>query len=160
LKFHDGEPVLAKDVAASLDRWAARDQMGLLIKAIQQGLVPVDDRTVKWVLKKPFPKMLLALGTISTPIAFIMPERIAETARFRKTSEYSGSGPMRLVKAEWVPGAKASFEKFLGYVPRKKSASGLGGGKRLRVERAEWVVMPAPAPAGAALQSGEIDWWE
>ena len=25
LKFHDGEPVLAKDVVASLDRWAARD---------------------------------------------------------------------------------------------------------------------------------------
>src|SRR6202030_2910308 len=27
LKFHDGEPVLAKDVAASLNRWAARDLM-------------------------------------------------------------------------------------------------------------------------------------
>src|SRR5258706_2317 len=44
LKFHDGEPVLAKDVAASLNRWAARDQMGLLIKTIQQDLAPVDDR--------------------------------------------------------------------------------------------------------------------
>src|SRR5437763_9403361 len=29
LKFHDGEPVLARDVAASLERWTARDQMGL-----------------------------------------------------------------------------------------------------------------------------------
>jgi ABC-type transport system substrate-binding protein len=28
LKFHDGEPVLAKDVVASLNRWAARDQLG------------------------------------------------------------------------------------------------------------------------------------
>src|SRR5262245_47429521 len=34
LKFHDGEPVLARDVVASLARWTARDQMGLLIKAI------------------------------------------------------------------------------------------------------------------------------
>ena len=34
LKFHDGEPVLARDVAASLERWTARDQMGLLIRAI------------------------------------------------------------------------------------------------------------------------------
>src|SRR5207237_4625998 len=71
LKFHDGEPVLARDVAASLERWTARDQMGLLIRAIQQELTATDDRTVKWVLKKPFPKMLLALGKISTPIAFI-----------------------------------------------------------------------------------------
>ena len=28
LKFHDGSPVLAKDVVASLTRWSARDSMG------------------------------------------------------------------------------------------------------------------------------------
>src|SRR5213080_4945026 len=160
LKFHDGEPVLAKDVAASLERWAARDQMGLLIRGIQQELVPVDDRTVKWVLKKPFPKMLLALGKISTPIAFIMPERIAKTDPFKQISEYVGSGPMRFMKDKWVPGAKAAFERFPGYVPRQESASWLAGGKRMLVERVEWVIMPDPATAAAALQSGEIDWWE
>src|SRR5437763_10200956 len=160
LKFHDGEPVLARDVAASLERWTARDQMGLLIRAIQQELTATDDRTVKWVLKKPFPKMLLALGKISTPIAFIMPERIAKTDPFKQISEYIGSGPMRFVKDEWVPGAKAAFERFPGYVPRQESASWLAGGKRTLVGRVEWVIMPDPATAGAALQSGEIDWWE
>src|SRR5436309_4731976 len=34
LKFHDGEPVLAKDVVASLTRWSARDLMGQMIKPI------------------------------------------------------------------------------------------------------------------------------
>jgi peptide/nickel transport system substrate-binding protein len=77
LKFHDGEPVLAKDVAASLTRWSARDPMGLMLKAIQQELVAVDDRTFRWVLKRPYPKMLLALAKVSTPVAFIMPERLA-----------------------------------------------------------------------------------
>src|SRR6186997_1788777 len=76
LKFHDGEPVLAKDVVASLTRWMARDSMGLMIKAIQNELTAVDDRTFKWALKAPYPKMLLALGKNSTPCAFIMPERI------------------------------------------------------------------------------------
>jgi len=28
LKFHDGEPVLSKDVVASVARWQARDNMG------------------------------------------------------------------------------------------------------------------------------------
>ena len=28
LKFHDGEPVLAKDAVTSINRWAARDQWG------------------------------------------------------------------------------------------------------------------------------------
>src|SRR3989440_10852706 len=160
LKFHDGEPVLARDVAASLERWTARDQMGLLIRAIQQELTATDDRTVKWVLKKPFPKMLLALGKISTPIAFIMPERIAKTDPFKQIPEYIGSGPMRFVKNEWVPGAKAAFERFPDYAPRSEPGSWLAGGKRMMAERVEWVVMPDPATAGAALQSGEIDWWE
>ena len=62
LKFHDGEPVLAKDAVASLARWSARDPMGQMIKAIQNDLTAVDDRTFKWSLKQPYPKMLLALG--------------------------------------------------------------------------------------------------
>src|SRR5947209_19069433 len=51
LKFHDGEPVLSKDVVASVARWQARDNMGLMTKEIQQEHSPVDDRTFHWVLK-------------------------------------------------------------------------------------------------------------
>src|SRR5215470_2429903 len=35
LKFHDGEPVLARDAVASINRWAARDSMGQMVKAIE-----------------------------------------------------------------------------------------------------------------------------
>src|SRR5580692_9079369 len=75
LKFHDAEPVLAKDVVASLNRWSARDLLGQMIKSIQNELIAVDDKTFRWVLKKPYPKMLLALGKTSTPACFIMPAR-------------------------------------------------------------------------------------
>ncbi len=160
LKFHDSEKVVAKDVVASLERWTARDLMGQMIRPIQQELTAVDDRTVKWVLKKPYPKMLLALGKISTPIAFIMPERIAKSDPFKQINEYIGSGPMRFVKGEWVPGAKAVFEKFADYQPRQEPGSWLAGGKRMLVDRVEWNVMPDPATAAAALQNGEVDWWE
>src|SRR6516225_4622487 len=51
LKWHDGEPVLAKDAVASLARWAVRDSMGQMIAAIQNELTAVDDRTFRWVLK-------------------------------------------------------------------------------------------------------------
>ncbi len=160
LKFHDGSTVHAKDVAASLTRWSARDSMGQMIKAIQQELVAVDDLTVKWVLKKPYPKMLMALGKNSTPMAFIMPERIAKTDPFKQIEEYIGSGPMRFVKEEWVPGAKAVFAKFADYKPRSEPGSWLSGGKHIMVDRIEWIVMPDPATASAALQNGEVDWWE
>src|SRR5256714_13645124 len=127
LKFHDGEPGRAKDCTASLTRWSARDPMGLMLKAIQQELTAVDDRTFKWVLKKPYPKMLLALAKNSTPMAFIMPERIAKTDPFKQIEEYVGSGPMTFAKDEWVPGAKAVFEKFADYQPRQEKASWLAG---------------------------------
>src|SRR2546430_761035 len=104
LKFHDGEPVLSKDVVASIARWSARDPMGLMLKAIQNELVAVDDKTFKWSLKTPFSKMLMALGKNSTPCAFIMPERIAQTDPFKQIPEYIGSGPMKFAKSEWVPG--------------------------------------------------------
>jgi ABC-type oligopeptide transport system substrate-binding subunit len=44
LKFHDGEPVLAKDAIASINRRAARDTLGQMIKVIEQELITIDDR--------------------------------------------------------------------------------------------------------------------
>jgi peptide/nickel transport system substrate-binding protein len=160
LKFHDGEPVRSKDVVASLTRWSARDPMGLMLKALQNELTAVDDKTFKWSLKAPYPKLTYALGKNSTPCAFIMPERIAQTDPFKQITEYVGSGPMKFAKAEWVPGAKAVFEKFTDYMPRQEKASWLAGGKQILIDRVEWVVIPDPATAAAALQNGEVDWWE
>jgi peptide/nickel transport system substrate-binding protein len=98
--------------------------MGQRIKAIENELTVVDDRTFRWALKKPYPKMLVALGTINAP-CFVMPARIAATDPFRQIAEHVGSGPMRFVKNEWVPGAKAVFEKFVDYVPRQEPHLGL-----------------------------------
>ena len=159
LKFHDGEPVLAKDAVASINRWAARDPMGAMIKAVENELAVVDDLTFRWILKKPFPKMQLMLGK-TLHCCFVMPARIAATDPFRQISEYVGSGPMRFRKDEWLPGARAVFEKFADYVPRPEPASWLAGGKRIVTDRIEWIVIPDPATAAAALQTGEVDWLE
>jgi len=160
LKFHNGEPVLARDAVASLARWCARDAMGGRIKAVERELVALDDRTFRWSLTRPFPKMLLALGKTSTPVAFIMPASIAATDPFKQIGEYVGSGPMRFKRDEWVPGARAAFEKFAEYQPRAEPASWLAGGKRILVDRIEWTITPDSATAAAALQNGEADWWE
>jgi peptide/nickel transport system substrate-binding protein len=160
LRFHDGEPVLAKDAVASINRWAARDQMGQMIKAVEDELVAIDDRTFRWALRKPYPKMLLALAKSVPPCCFVMPARIAATDPFRQIGEYVGSGPMRFVRNEWVPGAKAVFEKFADYVPRQEPASWLAGGKNIVVTRIEWITIPDPATAATALQNGEVDWLE
>jgi len=160
LKFHDGEPVLSKDVIASLNRWMVRDTMGQRIKATLLEFVALDDRTVKLTLSKPFPKMLFALGKNNAPVAEIMPERVAKTDPFRLITEYVGSGPMRFAKDEWVPGSKAVFTRFEGYEPRAEAADWLSGGKRMMFDRIEWNILPDDATKAAALQNGEVDWWE
>src|SRR5437764_313800 len=70
------------------------------------------------------------------------------------------SRPRRFVRSEWVPGAKAVFEKFADYLPRQEPNSWLAGGKSMSLERIEWIVIPDAATASSALQNGEIDWWE
>jgi peptide/nickel transport system substrate-binding protein len=51
LKFHDGEPVRSSDAVASINRWAVREPMGQLIKARENELVAVDERSFRWALK-------------------------------------------------------------------------------------------------------------
>jgi len=158
LRFHDGEPVLSRDVAASLNRWMVRDTMGQRIKASLAAMEMPDDRTIRLRLNKPFPKMLFALGKNNAPVAEIMPERIAKTDPFQLITEYVGSGPMVFKKSEWVPGSSAVFEKFAGYDPRPEAADWLSGGKRMMFDRIEWLILPDDATKAAALQNGEVDW--
>jgi peptide/nickel transport system substrate-binding protein len=61
------------------------------------------------VLKKPYPKLLLAVGKITPPCCFVMPARIAATDPFKQNSEYIGSGPIRFVRSDWVPGAAGTY---------------------------------------------------
>jgi peptide/nickel transport system substrate-binding protein len=160
LKWHDGAPVLARDAVASVNRWLFRDTMGALIRKQLDAIEVIDDRSFRIRLNKPFTKMLFALGKASTPACFIMPERIANTDPFKQISEYVGSGPMRFKPDEWVPGSKAVFTKFVDYVPRSEPASWLAGGRRMYFDRIEWQILPDPGTASAALQNGEVDWWE
>ena len=160
LTWHDGEKVTSKDVVASISRWMVRDTMGQKIKASLNAFETPDDKTIRIRLNKPFPKMLFALGKSNAPVCLIMPERIAKTDPFQLIKEYVGSGPMKFNTAEWVPGSKAIFEKFGAYKPRPEKADWLSGGKVMNFDRIEWVIIPDAATAGAALQNGEVDWWE
>ncbi len=160
LKWHDNEKVLARDCTASVNRWMVRDNMGQMVKTRLAEIAPIDDRSFRLRLNQPFPKLLYALGKVGTPCAFMMPERMAKTDPFSQISEYVGSGPFRFRRDEWVPGAQAVFERFDGYAPRQEKPDWLAGGKAVNFDRVEWRIIPDAATAAAALQNGEIDWWE
>ena len=112
-------------------------------------------------LNRPFPLLPDALGKMSPNIAAIMPARLAATPANKQVPELVGSGPFRFVAAERVPGSLLVYERFDRYSPRPDGTPGLTSGPKVaHVDRVEWRIMPEPATAAAALQSGEIDWYE
>lgn len=160
LFFHDGEPVRSRDCAASLRRWGARDTFGRTLAAAVADYESPDDRTLVIRLSRPFPLLLDAIAKAGTTPAFIMPERIAATEALRAVPEVIGSGPYRFLAGEFVPGSRAAYAKFDRYRPRTEPAQWTAGGKVAHFERIEWHMLPDAATAAAALQAGEVDWWE
>jgi peptide/nickel transport system substrate-binding protein len=160
LKFHDGQPVRSADCIASIERWAKRDALGQKLAENTDSWTAVSDKTFTLKLKRPFPLTLEALAKPSSNVPFIMPERIAKTDASTNITEAIGSGPFKFVKEEWVPGSKVVYVKNTDYVPRKEPPSWAAGGKVVKVDRVEWIYIPDSATAAAALNAGEVDWWE
>lgn len=161
LKFHDGEPVLARDVVQSLKRWATRDPYGMTLIARTQEIVAESDRVVAFRLTKPFPHLADLLGKPTPYLPAIMPERLAKTPSSQQVSEIIGSGPYTFVAKERVSGALAVYQRFEDYVPRPEGqTSFMAGPKVAHFDRVEWHTMPDAGTAASALQMGEIDWWE
>ncbi len=160
LIFHDGEKVLARDAAASIRRWGARDGFGQALLAASDEIGAVDDRTILFRLKAPFPLLPDALAKTPPSMCPVMPERLASTDPFKQIQEMIGSGPYRYKADERVPGALVVYERNPGYQPRVDGeASGTAGAKIAHFDRIEWRIIPDAATASAALQRGEIDWW-
>ncbi len=160
LRFHDNEPVLARDAVASIRRWWARDSLGQTVADLTDELSSPDDRTIRFRLKRRFALLPVALGKASPMPMFVMPERIALTDPYKAITDPTGSGPFRFVRAEWNPGSRAVWEKFPHYAPRDEPVDGIAGGRRANVDRVEWTVIPDSATAAAAMTSGEQDYWE
>jgi len=161
LRFHDGEPVLARDCVASIQRWGVRDPFGQTLLEATDELSALDDRTLQFRLKRPFPLLPAALGKPVATLCAIMPERLARTDPFTQVSEVIGSGPFRFLADERVPGARVGYARFADYRPREDGvADWTSGPKVAHFDRVEWTVIADPATAAAALRSGEIDWLE
>src|SRR5690242_3594163 len=121
LRFHNKEPVLARDVVASIRRFAPRISFATALMTATDDLSAPDDRTVRFHLKRPFPHLPEALAGPGGTVPAIMPERLASTSPYQPVKEIVGSGPYRFLPDEHISGARAAFERFTEYRPRNGS---------------------------------------
>jgi peptide/nickel transport system substrate-binding protein len=160
LVFHDGTKVLARDCAASIRRWGARDGFGQALLAAIDEITAPDDKSLELRLKYRFPMLPAAFAKTPPSMCPIMPERLALTDPYKQVSEMVGSGPYRYKADERVAGSLVVYERNAAYVPRPNGTpSGTAGPKMAYLERIEWHIIPDGSTVAAALQRGEVDWW-
>ena len=160
LGWQDNTPVTAADCAASVRRWAARDGGGQMMMQFVKDISAADDKTFKIELKEPFGLVINMLAKPTTPDCYMMRKKDAETDPFQQISAHIGSGPFTFNESETKPGSQYVFNKWDKYVPRKEPPSGLAGGKVVSLQKVIWDNISDEQTASAALQSGEIDFYE
>ncbi|HEY4200709.1 MAG TPA: ABC transporter substrate-binding protein [Devosiaceae bacterium] len=147
IKFHDGSPVTAKDVAFSFssDRlWGAKPMVprGPLFSAAFESVDAVDDQTVRFRTKAADYSLEKRLASW---ISWIVPEK---TYREMGPDAFGlkpiGTGPYKFV--EFVAGDRVVLEAFDDYYLGKPTAS-----------RITFQVVPEVATRVAGLISGEYD---
>nr|WP_294529060.1 ABC transporter substrate-binding protein [uncultured Rhodopila sp.] len=158
LTFHDGHKVLARDCVATIRRFGKRNPFGQALMQRVDEISAPSDTVIRFRLNKPFPLLPAALAEV---YCAIMPERLAQTDAMKQIPEAIGSGPFRFVADERIPGSRVVFAKNTAYVPRSGGTPSFNAGPKIvNVDRVVWSFIPDASTASAALQQGEIDWWE
>ena len=160
LKFHDGSPVTAKDVVASVNRWLKGTSIGNVLNARVASLAAVDTLTVRLLLKERFGLVEFMLAGPGAPIAAIMKEADVNRPDNVPLTNPIGSGPFKYNVAERRAGAKVVFERNADYPSRSEPANGLAGARVVKFDRVEWTIMPDATTAANALATGEVDFWD
>jgi len=159
LVFSDGTPVTAKDCVASMKRWAARDTAGQLMFSYVSDTPVVDDRRFSILLSEPYGLVLETLAKTSNCL-WIMREQEALTPPDQQITAYIGSGPFTFNRDETKMGVSYVYDRNGRYVPRAEMPSGTAGAKIARLDRVILENISDPQTAVAALENGEIDFYE
>jgi len=97
LRFHDKEPVLARDVVASIRRFAARISFAYALMAATEELSAPDDRTVRFRLKRPFLHLPEALAGPGGNVPASIPRAASQRASQKPSRPASKANAIRVI---------------------------------------------------------------
>lgn len=144
VRFHDGQPLTARDVAHSLARAGNVPNSPASFAAYTRAIAQVDvidELTLEIRTHEPRPALASELATIMI-VSHL--RAAATTASFNDGRDAIGTGPYRFV--EWVPGQRLTLERHDGH-----------WGPRPEWSRIEFRLIANDAARVAALLSGTLD---
>jgi peptide/nickel transport system substrate-binding protein len=149
--FHNGQPMTAKDVVASLKRWTDLASRGKLVAGNIQAIEAVDDNTVRLTLKEPF-AALTALLAFNNSAAVVMPADHMENP----IKDVIGTGPYRL--KERKADQYIQLVRFDGYKPREGESNGFGGARKQYLDEIHFVPVPDANTRVEGALAGQFDY--
>ncbi|MGY2083751.1 ABC transporter substrate-binding protein [Blastococcus sp. SYSU DS0539] len=157
ITFHDGQPMTADDVVASLERWMVVSGPGKLVAQDIASVTATDDSTVEIVLNKPRYSLISDLAAY-VQAAIIVPAEIAEAAGDQPMSDDQiiGTGPYKL--AEYTHGQRIVLEKNPDYSSLEEEWGGFAGAKEAYADAIEFRFVADPTQQLNGLQTGQFHW--
>ncbi len=154
VKFHDGQPMTAGDVIASLERWGKLSSGGReTFKHVKDIRAP-DQSTVEINLSSPFAPLITSLGDPKQS-AIVMPKAIAERAGAQPVRELVGTGPY--IFKQWTPGQIIVLARNPAYASRTENWGGLTGRKVAYADEVHFYPVTDPQVRLSGVSTGQYD---
>jgi peptide/nickel transport system substrate-binding protein len=156
VQFHDGSPLTADDVVASVERFLAQSPRKADLSMIASTRA-ADANTVEIALSRPS-AAFIALLAYPGPAVAIMPKKLIQAVPAGKLPQTAavGTGPYRL--AEWIPDKYVHLQRFAQYRRESAEPAGYAGRRLACLEHIYFVPVPEASSRVAGLESGDYDY--
>jgi peptide/nickel transport system substrate-binding protein len=152
--FHNGQPMTAEDVVASLERWSRISGTGRETFKFVKHVTKVDPATVLIDLDRIFTPLITNIGD-PKQAAIIMPKSVAEAAGEKPVKDYIGTGPY--VFQKWEQGHQIVLVRNPRYVSRAEDWGGLTGRKVAHADEIDFFPVRDDQVRLAGVSTGQYD---
>ena len=154
IEFHNGEPLTADDVIASIERWGELSARAGIIPEVAT-LTAADDHTIEWELTDPIGPLQHMLARQNQGCT-IHPSSVIDevgTSVIEDTEYYIGTGPYQF--DDYQPDRHFKVVRYDNYVSHPGETSGYYGQKHLYLDEIYFIPVPDEASRIAGLQAGD-----
>ncbi len=155
--FHNGEPMVAADVVASIERWAGVSGLGAGLLESTDNINVVDDYTLEFQMNETVGSFGVVLARANQGAA-IYPKSVIDAAGADPMTEFVGTGPYMLVDRQ--ADRFIRFARFDDYVSSPGPTNGYAGFKAAYLDEIEFIPVPDESARLAGLQAGDYDYLE